>query len=215
MGLSNAGFDVTGVDIEPQPRYPFAFIQADALTFDLGGYAFIWASPVCKKFTRAFRGQNHRRQNYPDQIAPMRERLLASNTPFVIENVIGAPLRADLILTGAMFDLPIVRDRVFEIHGFPAPFALAQQHVSGGTRNGKLAMIAGHGGAMKGWNRANWDKPEIRDQLRRRNSAAGWADAMGIGWMTRNELAQAIPPAYAEFIGRAAIARIGAEVGHV
>lgn len=210
MGLYLAGFDVIGIDIRPQPRYSFTFVLADALRppFRLSNFDFIWASPVCKRYTRCWRGQPHRREDYPDQIAPMRALLAATNVPFVLENVVGSPLRPDLVLTGAMFDLPIVRDRVFEISGFPAPFALAPQH-RGTTRAGDLAMIAGRGGAMKGWNRKNWDIPEIRAKLAKRNSAAGWREAMGINWMTRDELSQAIPPAYAEFVGRAALAHLG------
>lgn len=211
MGLHRAGYEVIGCDIEPQPHYPFRFVQGDALhpPFDLGRFAFVWASPVCKRYSRCWRGRPDRRDAYPDQVAPIRELLHAAGVPFVLENVVGAPLRPDLVLTGAMFGLPIVRDRVFEVHGFRAPFALSPQH-RGTTRNGDLAMVVGRGGAMKGWNRNNWDKPEVRARLSARNSADGWREAMGIDWMSRDELSQAIPPAYAEFIGRAALAALAA-----
>lgn len=210
MGLHQAGFDVIGCDIERQPHYPFTFVQADALAhpFDLSRFAFVWASPVCKRYSRIWRGQEHRRDDYPDQIEPVRQVLLTSGRPFAIENVIGAPMRCDVLLTGAQFGLPIVRDRQFEIHGFRAPFGLHPQHFRETTKNGGLAMVAGGGGAMKGWNIENWYKPEVRARLSARNSVRGWREAMGIEWMTRGELAQAIPPAYAKFIGEAAIAQI-------
>lgn len=198
-GLQLAGFHVTGIDIRPQRRYcGDLFIQADALRppVRLADFDFVWASPLCERFTRCWRGQPHRL-------------LLAVGVPFVLENVIGAPLRADLLLTGAMFGLPIVRDRIFECHGFAVPFALAPQH-RGTTRRGDLAMVAGGGGAMKGWNRAHWDDPVTRDRLRRRNSVSGWREAMGIDWMDRRTLAKAIPPAYSEFIGCAVASQLRA-----
>lgn len=212
MGLHRAGFEVVGVDIKPQKRYPFAFVQGDALNppFDLGDFDFIWASPVCKQFTRCWRGQPEKRERYPNQI-PETRALLAGHPRTCIENVPDAPLRPDAVLSGAMFDLPIVRERIFEINGFNVPFILAPQH-RGSTRTGELAMIAGRGGAMKGWNRRNWDIPEVRKRLSRRNSAQGWRDAMRIDWMIRDEISQAIPPAYSEFIGRAAISGIAANI---
>lgn len=204
MGLHRAGFDVTGIDLRPQPRYPFRFIQGDALhpPVRLGDFDLIWASPPCEAYTRVWRGRPEARLDYPDLIEPTRTMLLAAHRPFIIENVVGAPMRPDLVLTGAMFDLPIVRDRVFEVEGFRVPFAMAPQH-RGTTRTGELAMVAGRGGAMKGWNRRNWEKPDIRARLAKRNSMAGWREAMGIDWMDRDTLRKAIPPAYSEYIARA------------
>jgi DNA (cytosine-5)-methyltransferase 1 len=113
MGYSRAGFDVVGVDLRPQPHYPFTFIQADALTFPLDGFDAIHASPVCLGFARVtdWRGS---RGNYPDTLTPTRERLLAAGVPWVIENVEEAPMRPDLILCGSQFGLKVRRHRVFE-----------------------------------------------------------------------------------------------------
>src|SRR4051812_45463397 len=104
MGLHLAGFDVVGVDIAPQPRYPFEFHQADAMTFPLDGFDFVWASPPCQKHsTMTKRWGAARVAEHPDLIAPMRMRLKASRLPYSIENVIGAPLIAPAMLCGSMF----------------------------------------------------------------------------------------------------------------
>ena len=217
MGLHRAGFDVVGVDVKPQPRYPFAFVQADALAppFDLADFHFIWASPTCQRHTKIWRGQEHMRERYPEHITPTRELLAASGALTCIENVPGAPLRPDLVLTGAQFGLDIVRNRVFELGGFSVPFSLVPQH-KGTVSNGDLACVAGNG-ANNAWNVrrqrgpfTKWrDLPEgLKRRLKARNNVAGWRAAMGIEWMTRDELSQAIPPAYAEHIGRAAIAAL-------
>lgn len=116
MGLHQAGFDVTGVDIEPQPRYPFKFIQADALTFPLEGYDFIWASPPCQRYSIATQCQPGLAEQYPDLIDPIRMRLQATGLPYAIENVEGAfsRLRNPTLLCGVMFGLDMYRHRLFE-----------------------------------------------------------------------------------------------------
>jgi hypothetical protein len=113
VGYHRAGFDVVGVDISPQPRYPFEFHQGDAMTWPLDGFGAIHASPVCLGWARvtAWRGD---RSRYPDQIAATRARLQAFGLPWVIENVSEAPLRPDLILCGSQFGLSVRRHRVFE-----------------------------------------------------------------------------------------------------
>lgn len=209
MGLHRAGFDVIGVDIKRQPRYPFRFVQADALAlpFDLRQFAFVWASPVCKAYTRCWRGRPEKRKAHPtDQIDAVRAALLAAGVPFVIENVEGAPLRPDLVLTGAMFDLDVVRNRVFEFGGMTPPFALSRQH-RGTASNGDLAVVVG-GGCQSFFLKRRPIDPVLKARLYARNCKAGWSAAMGIDWMTRAELSQAIPPAYAEFIGSAAISAL-------
>lgn len=113
MGLHRAGFDVTGVDHALQPRYPFAFIQSDALMVPLDGFDLIWASPPCQRYSMYSRNVGTA-ENHPDLIEPIRERLKASGTPSIIENVEGAPLMASVILCGSMFGLGVRRHRLFE-----------------------------------------------------------------------------------------------------
>ena len=216
-GLQRAGFHVTGVDIKRQPRYcGDAFVQADALKppFDLSGFDLIWASPPCQRFSQGLDSQPHRRALHPDLIEPVRLMLLSSGRAWVIENVPRAPIRADVVLHGAQFGLLVARRRHFECSGFRPPFALHQEHMGRTVSNGGLAVVAGNG-CNNAWNlRRSRDGKAIKWRdlprnvvaaLKARNSAAGWREAMGIDWMTRNELKESIPPAYSEFIGRAAL----------
>ena len=94
MGLYHAGFNVVGVDINPMPHYPFQFIQANAMTFPLDGYDLIWASPPCQRYSIASCLPNCNRDNYPDLVAAVRERLEMTESIWIIENVPGAPLRS-------------------------------------------------------------------------------------------------------------------------
>lgn len=112
-GLANAGFGVIGVDINPQPNYPFEFIQADATTIDLSEVDFIWASPPCQRYSASTRGAN-RASKYPDLVPAIREKLSKVKVPWVIENVVGAPLINPTMLCGTMFGLNLQRHRIFE-----------------------------------------------------------------------------------------------------
>lgn len=183
MGLSRAGFEVVGVDNRPQPNYPFAFHRADALTppvrfrdFDL-----IWASPPCQRFSVGTKA--HAPERYPDLIQPVREMLEASGCAWIIENVPGAPLRVDAVLTGAQFGLRTYRRRHFEV-SFPV-LSAGPGRPFGPKSHGWAVTCAGHGG----------DGP---------NNWKDWADAMEIDWMAKGEMAEAIPPVYGEFLGRQA-----------
>ena len=195
MGLHRAGFDVTGVDIRPQPRYPFRFVQADALRppFDLSGFDFIWASPPCQKYSIA--AANNRRDGtmYPDLVAPVRDMLKASGRPWTIENVPGAPVRPDLVLCGSHFGLPIARHRLFELSWFMLDAPICRH-----ARD--LITVCGHG--TPSWAR----KARIAKGLHPNFSVAIKRAAMGCEWMNRAELSQSIPPAYAEFIANAFLA---------
>lgn len=191
MGLHRAGFEVVGVDINPQPHYPFEFHRDDALTFPLDGFDFIWASPPCQAHskTRAIHGKD-----YPDLIPQTREKLIGSGVPFAIENVPGAPLINTITLCGTMFGLRVIRHRQFET-SFDVLFVPeCGRHGSTNSHRGystgaEFVTVAGN-------------------NYRRVEGAA----AMGIDWyMPRDRLSQAIPPAYSEFIGRAAIEHIEAQ----
>jgi hypothetical protein len=184
MGYSRAGFEVVGVDIKPQPRYPFEFIQADAMTFPLQGFDVIHASPPCQRWSIASRngGTAHL---FPDLLTPSRERLQAADVRWVIENVSGAPLRGDYVLCGCRFDLPLRRKRLFETSW--EGFSLQRPCL----HEGPVVSVVGHG-------TPSW----VHEQLGYNPTIHQYREAMGIDWMNRNELSQAIPPAYTEYIGR-------------
>lgn len=190
MGLHRAGFEVVGVDIEPQPNYPFEFHQSDALTFDLGGFDFIWASPPCQAHTLA---QRIRKNTHPDLIEPTRARLRAAGAPYCIENVPGAPLIDPITLCGAMFGLRTYRHRLFEA-SFPLSAPNHPEHTAPmrkmgrPVQDGEFMHIVG-----------NFSGAELAREI------------MQMPWASRDELREAIPPAYSEFIGRTAMALIEAE----
>jgi len=212
MGLHQAGFEVVGVDIRPQPRYPFTFFQGDALQFPLDGFDFIWASPPCQAHTAM--KTMHNAKPHVDLIPETRERLERAGVPYVIENVVGAPLSNTFMLCGTMFglgveDADLQRHRIFEPsfdigllpqcqHGARATIGVYGGHI----RNRKRARTIGVYGEGARDSRRKFDKgvPDFTVEQGR--------EAMGIDWMTIAELSQAIPPAYSEFIGRAAIGHI-------
>lgn len=187
-GYQRAGFHVTGVDIEPQPRYAGdMFIQGDALDYLAAHgqeYDLIHASPPCQRYSMSANATG-RASEHPDLIGPTRDLLVASGVPYVIENVVGAPLINPAVLCGLSFGLKVRRHRLFESSLFF--FSMPCQ-----CRGQDYFVIFGH---------------EVRNrrhgtQAGRKNSIAEGRKAMGIDWMTRGELSQAIPPAYTEFIGR-------------
>lgn len=193
MGLARAGFDVTGVDIALQPRYPFRFIRADALTFDPRGFDFLWLSPKCQFATAYKRRPDHVKPS-ENMIPAARAVALASGIPHVLENVEGARehLRSPVTLCGSMFGLDVQRHRLFE-----ASFPIPQPQCNHARWAPRFPCAT---------NRTNLRKTvEVgvyRIPLETQRAA------MGIDWMQLGELSQAIPPAYAEHIGRAAIAHI-------
>lgn len=209
VGLHRAGFDVVGVDINPMPEYPrkpgFTFIQADALTFPLDGYDFIWASPKCQRYSSATR-QTGKPESYPDQIAPIRERLRASGVPYVIENVLGAPLLDPIMLCGAMFGLGVVRHRLFEC-SFPIERPTHPKH-NGSLVTGEYITVAGNGG-VPAWTMQERELRGLPRHMPGEMKLETWQRAMGIDWMSRGTLVQAIPPAYAEWIGKRAMGALG------
>src|SRR3990167_5832997 len=126
MGYHRAGFDVVGVDINPQPRYPFEFHQADALTFPLDGFDAIHASPPCQAYTAMRRLGKNAGSNAPELVDPIRSRLVGSGVPWVMENVVGSPLLNPLMLCGSSFGLGVQRHRLFE--GSHLVFGLPCRH---------------------------------------------------------------------------------------
>jgi DNA (cytosine-5)-methyltransferase 1 len=186
MGYHRAGFDVVGVDIRPQPNYPFEFVQADALDPPVfwDDFDAIHASPPCQAFTMY--GNTGLVGDYPDLIAPTRELLQATGLPYVIENVPGAPLENPTVLCGTSLGLEVRRHRLFETswplivppcaHG---QFTERKYPGSSDRPNGRTVCNVGE-----------WRVPLERQK-----------QAMGVAWMTLEELSEAIPPAYTELIG--------------
>jgi DNA (cytosine-5)-methyltransferase 1 len=187
-GLVAAGFDVLGVDLDPQPEYPFDFVQADALTFPLEGFDLIWASPPCQGFTAYRRRRDHVRP-CPNLIPRARARLLACGTPYIIENVEGAPLLNPTRLCGSMFGLDVQRHRMFETSfGVTPPACDHSKWVP------RFAPATNRTNLRKTVEIGVWRIPL---EVQRR--------AMGIDWMSLHKLSQAIPPSYSEWLGRAAL----------
>jgi DNA (cytosine-5)-methyltransferase 1 len=186
VGYHRAGFEVVGVDINPQPHYPFAFEQADAmrvLEMDrpfVSGFDAIHASPPCQRWLGVPGALGE--SEYPDLIIPTRDLLQRIGLPWVIENVPGAPLDG-FILCGASFGLPIVRHRRFETSPaiLLAPSACHQSSWERGT---------GHAGTYP-YAHGAW-RPAWREHV----MPTVWP------WMTLEEAGEAIPPAYTEWIGR-------------
>ncbi|MFE2584935.1 SAM-dependent methyltransferase [Streptomyces sp. NPDC059378] len=193
-GYTAAGFEVTGVDIAPQPRYPYRFVQADAIAFVLehgAEFDFIHGSPPCQFDSDCQRIQGN---THPDLIEPTRAALEATGRPWVIENVRGAvpKLRRPVMLCGQTFGLANYRHRFFEPGG---GFTLAQPghpaHLMPQAKMGR-PVPPGHYGQFVG----NFSGVPLARQV------------LGVAWMNRDGIRECIPPAYAEHIGRAALAHL-------
>ena len=185
MGLQRAGFDVVGVDIAKQPRHRGGdFVQADALAYPTDGFDLVWASPPCQAYSCC---RNHfKGKTWPSLIGPVRDRLIASGKPFIIENVPGAPLRDVVKLCGLHFGLKVIRWRWFETNMMI--FSLPRRKTRGLLQTRQYYCVAGTSGGDHFY-----------------PGRSKWRSAMGIDWMTCDELRGAIPPAYAEYLGRQAL----------
>lgn len=219
VGYARAGFAPYGIDNKPQPHYPFSFLQMDALeamdrllkgegltfsngeTLYLADFAAFHASPPCQFGSIACARWRNAGYEYENLIPQTRERLVATGKPYVIENVTGSKrfLRHPVLLCGLSFGLKVVRHRWFESE----PFIMSPGHSYRQCRGAvtkKIAIndpaghgmpghtyraltVAGHGGNSQSF---RWQD---------------WQEAMGIDWMNKHELTQAIPPAYCEYIG--------------
>jgi DNA (cytosine-5)-methyltransferase 1 len=181
--------EIVGVDINPQPRYPFTFVQTDAvwladgLAYYGSDFDFIHASPPCQRYSAMSNCRPGLADAYPDLVDATRQLLQATGVPYVIENVPGSPLVDPVELCGQMFGLELYRHRLFEC-SFPVATPPHPEHVipaskAGHWRPGTIMSVAGHVSPI-----------------------AKAREVMGIDWMNRAELGEAIPPAYTEHIGR-------------
>ncbi len=199
-GYSDAGFEVIGVDIDPQPNYPFCFIRSDALTLDLKflkTFDAIHASPPCQSYSDLAK-RNGNADSWPRLVEPVRDILIRSGLPYVIENVEGAPLKNPVMLCGTMFKgLRVLRHRLFEAnfpiltpkHGLhPRVHTKDKRKSHYGKTDDMLDFVQVTGGGN--------------------SSVAAARDAMGIAWMKKSELNEAIPPAYTCLIGRQLLAYV-------
>lgn len=196
MGYARAGYEVVGVDKHRQPRYPFPYVRADVMQWlpqqiERGGLeqiALFHASPPCQAYSAISQGTNWG-YGYPDFVARTRVLLEATGRPYVIENVMGAPLRRDVMLCGEMFGLEVIRHRIFEL----SRCAIAQpEHRQ-------------HRGRVAGMRHGIWyDGPyfPIYGHGTGKGSLSEWKRAMGIDWTNvRCEITEAIPPAYTQWLG--------------
>lgn len=200
VGYARAGFDVVGIDLHPQPHYPLPFIRSDAMNVNrdfIATFDAIHASPPCQSYSDLAK-RNRNAHEWPRLIEPVRAMLAASGLPYVIENVEGAPLIHPVVLCGTMFPgLRVLRHRLFETN-FPLTAPPHGKHPKCHTLDKRKA----HYGKTD----------DMRDFVSVNGggncSVAAARDAMGIDWMTKDELNEAIPPAYTEFIGRHLLAHI-------
>ncbi|MFF4288299.1 SAM-dependent methyltransferase [Streptomyces sp. NPDC001633] len=194
MGYHLAGFDVTGIDINPQPRYPFAFHQADALdylTHHGADFDLIHASMPCQRYTRC---QQIQAREHPDLIAPVRDLLIKTGRPYVIENVPGAPLLGPVELCGAMFGLRTYRHRLFET-SFPLAHRHHPRHLAPNAKMGRPVRDG-----------------EFMHIVGNFSNVALAREVMGMPWATRDGLREAIPPAYTRHIARQFLTALALEM---
>lgn len=198
MGYQRAGFRVTGVDIAPQKNYcGHEFIQADAMEIlsdldRLASFDAIHASPPCQGYSAMSACRPGLADQYPRLIEPVRAALIGSGRPYVIENVPGSPLIDPVVLCGTMFGYELYRHRLFESN-VAIPIPDHPEHVmsaskAGHWKPGTVMSVAGHFAPV-----------------------AHGRKVMDIHWMNREEMAEAIPPYYAEHVGRSVMAALNAE----
>lgn len=203
VGYQRAGFDVVGVDIVPRPNYPLPFIQADAMALDPKFIAFfdaVHASPPCQSYSDLAK-RNGNADDWPRLIEPVRDMLKRSGRPYVVENVEGSPLIAPVVLCGTMFPgLRVLRHRLFEA-SFPIVAPPHGKHPKVHTFDKRKS----HFGKTDEW------KDFVQVTGGGNCTLAAARDAMGIDWMTKGEINEAIPPAYTELIGRQLLEQLGWE----
>lgn len=188
MGYHLAGFDVTGIDLNPQPNYPFKFFRRDAMAVSLEGYDCYHASPPCQRYSLMSKGTTGRSEEHPDLIGAIRQRLIETGKSYCIENVPSSPLLEPVLLCGTRFtELEVVRHRLFETSFWVRRLPCATHprvHQGRGTWESRgekdYLMVVGHCGNV--------------EQARK---------AMGIYWAEKlSEVVEAIPPVYTRYLGK-------------
>lgn len=198
MGYHQAGFEVVGVDIAPQPRYPFEFHRGDALTWPLDGFDAIHASPPCQAFTQMsarWRGKGTRADEHLNLLTPTLDRLRGLVVPWIVENVVGARhyMTPSVVLHGGMFGLGVHRPRLFESNVLLlAPRSARTPEPLGvyGTQPDGRTLRYRNNGNYKG-----------KSLIRAARSIEEASEAMAVDWMTWEEIREAIPPAYTRYLG--------------
>jgi DNA (cytosine-5)-methyltransferase 1 len=201
MGYHRVGFEVVGVDLDPQPNYPFEFHQADALTYPLEGFDAVHASPPCQSYSD-LAARNGNGAAWPRLVNPVRERLIAWGGPYVIENVDPC---ADLIdpvrLCGTMFPgLRVIRHRLFESN----VALLVPAH-------GRHPLVFTHDKRKAHYGKLNQDTAFVQVTGGGNATIANKRAAMGCPWMTNHELNEAVPPAYTKYLGAQLLAALDLE----
>lgn len=188
MGYHLAGFEVTGVDLKHGKRYPFTYRRMSVLDLkpeDLQDYDLIHSSPPCQTYsiTKNLRIAQGKSTDKQDLIEPTRELLISSGKPYIIENVVGAPLINPVRLCGSAFGLKVRRHRLFESN-MPLN-GIACDHKSQGRPVGVYGSL----------------NDEIPNGGRTAKTIEQGRAAMGIDWMIWGELVEAIPPAFTKYLG--------------
>lgn len=189
--------EITGVDVKKQKNYPFRFIQWDAVSYIAGygnNFTHIHASPPCQEYSLTTAKHKSKGKKYDSEIFhQVRTEMYKMKIPGVIENVPGSPVIPDIELNGLMFGLPIKRTRFFELVNWWMMKPYVPMIRRGAYLRGEILSVYGNGG-MKTESGGEIQVPGNSVAEKRSN-------AMGIDWMSKMEMAQAIPPAYTQFIG--------------
>lgn len=190
--------EITGIDIEPQPNYPYNFIQCDLVEFlqtQAGDYHVIHTSPPCQKYSTITITQRNNGKIYRDILTETRQELIKLGVPSVIENVMPAPIKSDCILRGDMFGLRVLKQRKFECINWFMMAPILPKKI-GSVTEGDFAQVVGVG------QKRNNQMKQLKGVSEGKSVSEIWSEAMGINWMTRKEMAEAIPPAYTRYIGK-------------
>ena len=190
--------EITGIDNEPQPNYPFTFIQSDAIDYIRENghkYTHYHASPPCQLYSKSTAMYRKQGKIYHDLVDITRFEIEKTGLTGVIENVPSAPIRPDLVLRGDMFNLKVLRQRHFELINWFAFKPVIPQKV-GSVRNGDYCSVFGNGSYRK-------NKLDAEPKFKKSSVVETWKHALDIDWMKKEkELSNSIPPAYTNYIGQ-------------